>query len=159
MNRDPYQRISKIYDRVFESMNAGLIGLGLKMFPPQSGMAILDVGCGTGSQLAAYQWQEADCVLSGIDASASMLDVARKKLGNAANLHFGDATEMPYENDSFDLVTTTLLLHELHPATRELIVRAKLTRQAYNALSPATKQKSNDTEECANSKSKWFEKA
>ena len=70
-DRDAYRRAARWYDRVFGGLNVGLRGLGLKMFPPHEGMDVLDVGCGTGIQLAGYQ--QARCRVSGIDASSAML--------------------------------------------------------------------------------------
>jgi 2-polyprenyl-3-methyl-5-hydroxy-6-metoxy-1,4-benzoquinol methylase len=53
---------------------------GLKMFPPREGMQVLDVGCGTGLQLAGYR--QAGCRVTGIDASPAMLQVAGRARGH-----------------------------------------------------------------------------
>ncbi len=70
-NQDAYRHVARWYDRIFGGMNAGLRGIGLKMFPPREGMEVLDVGCGTGIQLAGYQ--HAGCRVTGIDTSPAML--------------------------------------------------------------------------------------
>jgi phosphatidylethanolamine/phosphatidyl-N-methylethanolamine N-methyltransferase len=75
---DAYRRAARWYDSIFGRLNAGLRGLGLKMLPPREGMDVLDVGCGTGIQLAAYQ--QAGCRVSGIDTSQAMLNVAHRRL-------------------------------------------------------------------------------
>ncbi len=116
MMKDPYRNFARIYDRVFNSMNKGLRLVGIRMFRPSQGMSILDVGCGTGSHLELYQRYE--CHLYGLDLSPSMLAVARERLGDAAQLDLGDARDMPYEDDKFDLVISMLSLHEMSPATR-----------------------------------------
>ena len=87
---------------------------------PKEGMAILDVGCGTGVLLELYQ--RYPCALYGIDSSPSMLEIARNRLGENAHLHLGDATAMPYEDRSFDLVIAMLALHEMNPTTRSSVV-------------------------------------
>ena len=120
MTRDPYRNIASIYDRLFDSMNKGLKLVGIKMFRPSQGMNILDVGCGTGSHLELYQRYK--CNLFGIDLSPSMLDIARERLGDSAQLELGDATEMPYEDDKFDLVIFMLSLHEMSPGTRSAVL-------------------------------------
>ena len=120
MSKDPYQRIAKRYDRLFQSMNAGLFRLGLKLFPPTAHMSVLDIGFGTGSQLAHYQ--KAGCQVWGLDASPSMLKVAQAKLGHEAHLHLGDATKMPFTSQTFDLVTTTLVIHEMSPQIRQTVL-------------------------------------
>lgn len=120
MMKDPYQNYAGIYDRIFDSMNKGLKLVGIRMFRPTKGMNILDVGCGTGSHLELYQRYK--CNLYGIDLSPSMLDVARERLGDSAQLDLGDATEMPYDNDKFDLVISMLSLHEMSPGTRSEVL-------------------------------------
>ena len=120
MRNDPYRNISGIYDRLFDSMNKGLRLVGIRMFRPSNGMNVLDVGCGTGSHLELYQRYK--CNLHGLDLSPSMLEVARKKLGDSAQLDLGDATDMPYEDDKFDLVISMLSLHEMSSETRAAVL-------------------------------------
>jgi len=90
------------------------------MFRPSKGMNILDVGCGTGSHLELYQRYK--CNLYGIDLSPSMLNVARERLGDAAQMELGDATNMPYEDNKFDLAISMLTLHEMVPKVRSAAV-------------------------------------
>ena len=120
MKKDPYHRTANWYDTLFQSVNAGLVAMSMKMFPPVPGTSVLDVGCGTGIQLSHYQ--RAGCEICGIDPSPAMLNVARKKLGCNAKLHLGDAANMHFENDSFNLVTAMLVLHEMSPKNRDLVV-------------------------------------
>jgi ubiquinone/menaquinone biosynthesis C-methylase UbiE len=116
MPRDPYRYSAAWYDALFEPMNKGLRLLGLRMFRPRAGMAVLDIGCGTGSHLELYK--RFRCDVHGIDPSPAMLAVARRKLGDSAALHLGDASNMPYDDRSFDLVVCMLTLHEMRPTTR-----------------------------------------
>jgi len=118
--KDAYRNVAGIYDRIFDSMNKGLKLVGIRMFRPSKGMSILDVGCGTGSHLGLYQRYK--CDLYGLDLSPSMLEIARGRLGDSAQLYLGDATEMPYENDKFDFVMTMLSLHEMRPETRSAVL-------------------------------------
>lgn len=120
MNEDPYRRVAGIYDRLFEPLNRGLRLLGLRMFQPEQTMKVLDVGCGTGVHLAIYR--RSGCDLYGIDTSPSMLDVARGRLGEDAELCLGNATEMPYQSHTFDLVLCMLVLHEMDQLTRMAVI-------------------------------------
>lgn len=123
---DPYKRIARNYDRLFEPLNKGLRAIGVRMFPPAEGMTVLDVGCGTGVHLELYQ--KAGCVVFGIDLSSSMLQVARKRLGGSANLHMGDASKMPYADKTFDLIIMSTVLHEMsHDVRRAVIGESKRT--------------------------------
>lgn len=117
---DPYKRIARIYDRLFEPFNSGLRAIGKKMYSPYEGMAVLDVGCGTGVHLELYQ--KAGCVVFGIDLSQSMLHVARRRLGEGAHLHLGDASKMPYMDMTFDLIIMSTILHEMPGEVRSVVL-------------------------------------
>lgn len=116
MNEDPYKLVAGLYDRIFEPMNRGLRVLGFRMFLPPRGGSVLDVGCGTGVHLEMYQ--KFGCRLHGIDSSSSMLEVARARLGEDADLRKADAKEMPFDAGSFDLVICMLVLHEMDDGVR-----------------------------------------
>lgn len=120
MNTDPYRRLARMYDRLFESMNRGLRVLGMHLFRPEAGAAVLDVGCGTGTHLEMYR--ELGCRLYGIDTSPSMLDRARTRLGESADLRLADATRMPFDDGQFDLVVCMLALHEMDPDVRDAVL-------------------------------------
>ena len=69
------------------------------------GCKILEVGCGLGDDAAALAGRVAPggSVLA-IDGSQVMVDAARRRHGDVAGLAFevADATELPYQNASFD---------------------------------------------------------
>lgn len=120
MRSDPYQKSAKQYDRFVDPLNRGLKAIGLKMFPPSEGMCVLDVGCGTGTQLSYYQ--KAGCKVFGLDSSLAMLEIARQTLGEHAELHAGNASELPYPDEMFDLVIAALTLHEMPAQIRMEVV-------------------------------------
>lgn len=120
MKVDPYKKIAKFYDTFIGPLTSGLRALGMKMFPPREGMAVLDIGCGTGAYLEHYQ--RAGCNVSGIDRSPSMLQVARNRLGESANLYRGDASNMPYQDKEFDLIVMSTVLHEMPRAVRSAVI-------------------------------------
>ena len=117
---DPYKKVAKLYDRLFEPLNRGLRAIGMKMYPPRSGMFVLDVGCGTGIHLEHYQ--RAGCIIFGIDRSPSMLHVAYNRLGESANLYMGDASYMPYAAKQFDLIILSTVLHEMPRVVRSAVI-------------------------------------
>ena len=67
-----------------------------------SGSAVLDVGCGAGGfcSLAA----EADATVAGIDAAAALIEIARERVPTG-RFDVGDLQLLPYDGDSFDVVT------------------------------------------------------
>jgi len=120
MKADPYKKIAKLYDTLLVPLTSGLRALGMKMFPPREGMAVLDIGCGTGAYLEHYQ--KAGCNVFGIDQSPSMLQVARNRLGESANLYMGDASNMPYQDKKFDLIIFSTVLHEMPREVRAAVI-------------------------------------
>jgi demethylmenaquinone methyltransferase/2-methoxy-6-polyprenyl-1,4-benzoquinol methylase len=120
MIRDPYQRTAKSYDTLVEPFNTVIRKIGFKLFPPKQGMRVLDVGCGTGTNLDIYHM--AGCKAFGLDLSPAMLEEARRKLGKRAELRLGDASQMPYPDAFFDLVISMLTLHEMPISIRPAVM-------------------------------------
>ena len=85
MNKDPYRIQAKIYDLFIEPAERRVRRIGLQVFPPRDNLSILDVGSGTGTQLALYN--RTGCKLYGVDTSPAMLARAQRKLGETAELH------------------------------------------------------------------------
>lgn len=116
MKRDPYKNSTKFYDTVVGPATTTLRKIVLKMILPKKGMRLLEVGCGTGLNLKLYQ--EAEYEIHGIDLSPSMVKAANKKLGEHADIRVGDASKMPYQDNSFDLVVAMFTLHEMPGSIR-----------------------------------------
>ncbi|MCX4679011.1 methyltransferase domain-containing protein [Streptomyces sp. NBC_01433] len=74
------------------------------------GRRILDAGCGSGPLAAALRDRGAD--VTGIDASAGMLALARRRLGADAALYVVDLSDpLPFDDGAFDDVVASLVLH------------------------------------------------
>ena len=72
---------------------------------------VLDVGCGTGTYAAALV-EATSCRVSGIDPSARMLDRARAAAPWDA-LVLGSAENLPFPEESFDMVMSTDVIHHV----------------------------------------------
>src|SRR3954462_5637960 len=68
---------------------------------PGPGTRLLNVGCGTGTALELAA--KARARVSGLDASADLLKIARVRLP-VADLGVADAAELPYARGCFDQV-------------------------------------------------------
>jgi ubiquinone/menaquinone biosynthesis C-methylase UbiE len=83
---------------------------------------ILDAGCGSGPLVAALR--DRGAIVTGIDKSAGMLEMARRRLGDDADLQVAELGQpLPFPDDTFDDVTASLVLHYLEdwgPALAEL---------------------------------------
>jgi len=76
---------------------------------------LLDVGCGTGN-LLSFISSKYDTQIAGIDLSPNMLEIARKKLGEKADLRVEDSENLPFDDSTFDIVTCTDSFHHYpHP--------------------------------------------
>jgi ubiquinone/menaquinone biosynthesis C-methylase UbiE len=77
-----------------------------------AGRRILDVGCGAGPLLAALR--ERGALVTGVDSSAKMLELARARLGDGPVLLPADlADPLPFPDGAFDDVIACLVLHYL----------------------------------------------
>lgn len=77
-----------------------------------TGRRILDAGCGAGPLFEVLRARGAE--MAGFDASAAMIELARRRLGSEANLRVADLGEsLPYADDEFDDVVSSLVLHYL----------------------------------------------
>jgi ubiquinone/menaquinone biosynthesis C-methylase UbiE len=78
-----------------------------------AGRRILDVGCGAGPLLAALR--DRGAIVTGIEPSAKMLDLARQRLGDGTALHQGGlgADPLPFPDAAFDDAIACLVLHYL----------------------------------------------
>ena len=84
-----------------------------------AGRRILDAGCGSGPISAALR--DRGAFVTGFDASAKMLELARQRLGADADLHLADLSgPLPFPDGAFDDVIACLLLHYLQDWTAPL---------------------------------------
>ncbi|MPZ33694.1 MAG: methyltransferase domain-containing protein [Rhodospirillales bacterium] len=89
-----------IEQRVVLDMMGGLVGIRL-----------LDVGCGDGALICAAAARGA--IVAGVDADSTMLTAARQRMAQAGfevTLREGRVEELPFPDDSFDVVASVTVL-------------------------------------------------
>ncbi len=89
---------------------------------PLGGKRLLDAGCGTG--LVASLASAAGALVSGLDASTAFVDFAGARTP-LAGFRVGDIEELPYEDETFDVVTA---FNSVQYATSPSAVFAELAR-------------------------------
>ena len=92
----------------------------LEQLSPEPGQRILDLGCGTGTFALLIKKTEPGAELHGLDADPEILARARSKAaahgGQEISFVQGFSDDLPYEDEFFDRVVTSLFFHHL---TRE----------------------------------------
>lgn len=77
---------------------------------------ILDLGCGTAELMSQIISEDSSRHLTGIDLSEEMLKIARNKLGKKATFILDDAENLPFADQSFDIVYCNDSFHHYpHP--------------------------------------------
>lgn len=108
---DHWDSLAPRYDDAAAWVERRFLARGRHWVVPRAHGRVLEVGVGTGANLALYA---ADVRLTGIDASGPMLDQARRKVTSAACtvecLQVGDAGALDFEDGTFDAVVSTFVL-------------------------------------------------
>jgi ubiquinone/menaquinone biosynthesis C-methylase UbiE len=92
-----------------------------------AGRRILDAGCGSGPLFAALR--DRGAIVTGFDKSAGMLDLARRRLGDGADLQVADlGSPLPFPDGAFDDVIASLVLHYLEDWTAPLAELRRVLR-------------------------------
>lgn len=97
-------------------------GLGLA-----PGMKALDLGCGTGQlSFALAAISSADCEIFGVDLATDQVGYAKERQkAYSGSFHFSVTSmdEIDFPNETFDLVMTSMALHEAKPEVRRIAIR------------------------------------
>lgn len=92
-----------------------------------SGRTALDAGCGAGYGAAMLAAAGAAAV-TGLDASAEAIEEAERTYGDVAGFVGGDLLALPFDPDSFDLVTCFEAIEHVRDPERALAEMARVLR-------------------------------
>jgi len=125
MVHEEFRRLAPIYD-FFAMLVRGMRRRAAAMAGVPAGGRILDVCTGTGEQALAFA--RLGYQVDALDLSPDMLAVAaRKDLEGRVRWPHGDATSLPFADDTFHLTTVSLALHDM-PRPVRLAVLAEMRR-------------------------------
>lgn len=106
--RDSYNKIAKEWD-ISRSDNKASFFLLKDKIP--AGSNVLDLGCGNG-RLYPYLRDNFQVTYKGIDNSQELIKIAKKRYPDA-DFTVGDGLNLPFEDESFDYVTSYAVLHHI----------------------------------------------
>lgn len=86
------------------------------------GRSVLDIGCGGGIQYAAFQDFTSDLAYRGIDIHPGMVAYARAAFPGVW-FDEGSATELPYEDNQFEVSLLRHILEHHKPEQAELVLK------------------------------------
>lgn len=119
------KKSAEAYESWYQSPHGRVIDgaiedLVVALLDPEPGERVLDIGSGAGNHLLIFSKMGMD--VSGIDASAHMVDKARERLGHRCTLKKGFAEDLPFDDNEFDmavLINTLEFLDDPLQALRE----------------------------------------
>ena len=100
----------------------------------QSDQRILDVGCGTGTLALMIKQAHPSTEVSGVDGDQKIIGIAKQKsdsTGIKVKFDHGLATKLPYPDNSFDRVFSSLMFHHLSSEDKGFALK-----EIYRVLKP-----------------------
>ncbi len=91
----------------------------------QPGMRVLDLGCGTGTLTILIKQTYPNTEVVGLDGDQAILEIARSKANRAGvNITFDNAMafKLPYPDNSFNRVLSSLVIHHLSSENKQLVM-------------------------------------
>lgn len=118
-----YRALTPLYDRVvaMTTRERRFKSALLEQARLQPGQHVLDIGAGTGTLALLASERGPDLRVIGIDADPDVLALPRRKAdvaGHGVRFELGLSTTLPYSDDSFDRVLSSLFFHHLLPADK-----------------------------------------
>jgi ubiquinone/menaquinone biosynthesis C-methylase UbiE len=112
-----FEKLAPVWNEIVSPEGDEVFDAALERIP--SATRALDVGTGTGRGARVIAARFPDVEVTGIDVAPGMIEEARK-LVPGASFHVADAADLPFEDESFDLVTHANMIPFLDQVRRVL---------------------------------------
>ena len=106
-----YTALAPAYDQRWSAYLNASLRITLEKVADLPAERVLDVACGTGQLLEMLTERPGPPELVGIDKVPAMLNAARQRLGQRATLLECEAAQLPFDDASFNLITSISALH------------------------------------------------
>jgi 2-polyprenyl-6-hydroxyphenyl methylase/3-demethylubiquinone-9 3-methyltransferase len=112
--------MSKFYERYWEESCGHLGDFSIKwpklspLIPRESGITILDFGCGAGQILKEIQKINPGAKLIGLDVSEKALGEAKKELPSAEFHQIKDGEKVPIQDNSIDFIFSSEVIEHIY---------------------------------------------
>lgn len=126
--RELWERVAPRYDQATAWLERRMLTRQRRLLIPQASGRTLELGIGTGANLP---WYSDGVELVGVDASASMLEIAGRRaaaLGRPIQLRRASADALDEPDAAFDSVVATLLLCSVPQVESALAEWARVLR-------------------------------
>lgn len=100
---------------------------------PENGRKWLDVGCGSGALSEAIVTRRGPDSLIALDQSEGFVHTAQQRLGGKAHCKVGNALSLPFDDASFDIAVSGLVLNFIPEPERALAEMRRVTRKGGTA--------------------------
>jgi len=134
-----FDRIARTYDTVNRVLSWGQDRQWRKAvarkLPPRSDLCVLDIATGTADLLVTLQEAHGNARFFGIDLSANMLALAQDKikirgLEQQIHLQVADACALPFESQTFDVVTIAFGIRNITNMTQAFAEISRVLKPA-----------------------------
>ena len=113
-----YDAWARVYDRLWARYMDQTLSVVRRVAKVKSNERMLDLACGTGELLRRTAEDEPGATFRGVDLAPKMVERARRKLADVPNARVeqADAHELPFADDTFDVVACANTFHYFtHP--------------------------------------------